>query len=124
MAFNLTVSNLHHHIAYHGSFRALSWGQISLIAFVSYVTLCSFLRFRRINKLRQRYPYPDRASLAHMTNEDAQIIVQNISSYEFPYFYDLSQRYALFRTYAVENIAKLLVSVSDLSKSDQAPKRH
>ncbi|KAG8424412.1 hypothetical protein J3458_001206 [Metarhizium acridum] len=59
-----------------------------------------------------------------MTNEDAQIIVQNISSYEFPYFYDLSQRYALFRTYAVENIAKLLVSVSDLNKSDQAPKRY
>ncbi|KJK78496.1 hypothetical protein H634G_06194 [Metarhizium anisopliae BRIP 53293] len=58
-----------------------------------------------------------------MTNEEAQVIVQNICSYEFPYFYDLSQRYALFRTYAVENIAKLLVSVSDLSKSDQSPKR-
>ncbi|KID79537.1 67 kDa myosin-cross-reactive antigen family protein, partial [Metarhizium brunneum ARSEF 3297] len=59
-----------------------------------------------------------------MTNEEAQVIVQNICSYEFPYFFDLSQQYALFRTYAVENIAKLLVSVSDLSKSDQSPKRY
>ncbi|KHO11526.1 C6 finger domain-containing protein [Metarhizium robertsii ARSEF 23] len=124
MAFNLTVSSFYHQVADHGSFRVLSWGQISLIAFVSYVSLCSFLRFRRVNKLRQRYPYPDRASLAQMTSEEAQVIVQNICSYEFPYFFDLSQQYALFRTYAVENIAKLLVSVSDLNKSDQSPKRY
>ncbi|KAK8932532.1 Mycophenolic acid synthesis protein B [Metarhizium anisopliae] len=97
MAFHLTVSSLYRQVADHGSFRVLSWGQISLIAFVSYFSLCSFLRFRRVNKLRQRYPYPDRASLAQMTNEEAQVIVQNICSYEFPYFYDLSQRYALFR---------------------------
>ena len=99
MEVNATTTHpVHHHVGgQHGLLSALSWGQLSLIAFISYATLCSYLRFQRINKLRQRYPYPDRASLAHMTNEDAQIIARNTSSYEFPYFYDLSQRYALFR---------------------------
>jgi hypothetical protein len=99
MTLNSTVTSAQHLASQHEPhiISALSWGQVSLIVFISYVTLCSYLRFQRINKLGQKYPYPDRASLACMTNEDAQAILQNTSSYEFPYFYDLSQRYALFR---------------------------
>lgn len=32
-----------------------------------------------------------------MTHADAQAIVYNVSSFEFPLFYDLALRYALFK---------------------------
>lgn len=79
---------------------SLSWTQILLACLVAYMTLCSYLRFQRINVTRKRFPYPDRASLSRMTNDHAQAIAKNIATLEFPYFYDLSQRYALFRVCA------------------------
>ncbi|TWU75808.1 hypothetical protein ED733_004262 [Metarhizium rileyi] len=97
MASNLTIPSSQHHGGQQEPLSVCPWGQVSLIAIIFYITLCSYCRFQRINKLCRQYPYPDRASLARMTNEHAQIIVHNLSSYEFPYFYDLSQRYALFR---------------------------
>ncbi|KPM42641.1 hypothetical protein AK830_g3933 [Neonectria ditissima] len=59
-----------------------------------------------------------------MTNQDAHEIAKNLIYLEFPLFYDLAVRLALFETYAVENIAKLLVAVSDLNKWDTLPKRY
>ncbi|KND88003.1 hypothetical protein TOPH_07382, partial [Tolypocladium ophioglossoides CBS 100239] len=101
----------------------LSWGAVALgLAFVACATACSLLRFRRLNDIRSRYKFPDRASLSRMTHADAQAIAYNVSSFEFPLFYDLALRYALFKTYAIENIAKLLFSASDLAKYNHAPK--
>ncbi|PNY20893.1 Uncharacterized protein TCAP_07311 [Tolypocladium capitatum] len=102
----------------------LQWTVALGLVFITYATACSLLRFRRLNDIRSRYNFPDRASFSRMTHADAQAIVYDISSLEFPLLYDLALRYALFKTYAIENIAKLLVSVSDLAKSDQAPKRY
>ncbi|KAF7562014.1 hypothetical protein G7046_g2117 [Stylonectria norvegica] len=59
-----------------------------------------------------------------MTNQEAYEISNSLIYLEFPLFYDLAVRLALFETYAMENIAKLLVAVSDLNKPDQAPKRY
>ncbi len=88
--------------------------------------------------------FPDRASLARMTVEDAQTIVKITATYEFPFSYDLALRFALFKvshekkkkpciywwmcadppqTYTVKNVAKTLASVSDFRKADAAPKR-
>ena len=79
-----------------------------------------------------------------MTIEEAQKITKNAMYYEFPIFYDLSLRFALLKvgisltlsslgyrleadpssqTYAVKNVAKTLVGVSDLAKDKNAPKR-
>ncbi|POR38739.1 Uncharacterized protein TPAR_01053 [Tolypocladium paradoxum] len=102
----------------------LSWAVGFGLFFVAYATVCSVLRFRRLNDIRSRYNFPDRASFSRMTHADAQAIIYTVFSFEFPLFYDLALRYALFKTYAIENIAKLLVSVSDLAKSSQAPKRY
>ncbi|KAF4975839.1 hypothetical protein FZEAL_7428 [Fusarium zealandicum] len=105
--------------------RPASWsGPVLLTALLGYVILCSLLRFRRINSLRSRYGFHERASLGGMTNQDAHEIVKNVFYFEFPLFYDLSVRLALFETYAVKNIAKLLVAVSDLNDREKAPKRY
>lgn len=74
-----------------------SWALTSLVTFVFYVGLCSALRYQRINRLRARYGFPDRASLARMSNQDAQEIMTITSTYEFPTFFDLSLRLAVFK---------------------------
>ncbi|KAI5465485.1 hypothetical protein BGZ63DRAFT_479229 [Mariannaea sp. PMI_226] len=102
----------------------LSWATLILVVVIGYISLCSLLRFRRINYLRTRYKFDNRASLARMTNQDAFEIARNVIYLEFPLFYDLATRLALFETYAVENIAKLLVAVSDLNKWNTLPKRY
>lgn len=62
-----------------------------------YVILCSSLRFRNEKAMAQRYHYPTRASLAKMTNDDAQQILMNILDYEFPLIYKLSLQFGLFK---------------------------
>lgn len=74
----------------------LSWPALILLGFTSYAALCSLFRFRRLQSVRARYGYTDRASLARMTNQDAHEISKNLIYLEFPLFYDLSVRLALF----------------------------
>lgn len=118
-----------------------SWSTYAVVGLVGYVTLCWALRFRRIKNLQSQLKFTDRASLSRMTIEEAQIIAKNAIYYEFPIFYDLSLRLALLKvgltpsntgpgeaepspqTYSVKNVAKTLVGVSDLAKTDRAPKR-
>lgn len=74
-----------------------SWRTILIVSSVSYVALCSLLRFRRINNVRSRYNFPDRESLSRMSNQEAHEILKVIVYFEFPTFYDLALRFALFR---------------------------
>lgn len=62
-----------------------------------YALLCASLRFRRINKMQSRLGYTDRASLSQMSNKDSREIVEQITQYEFPFFYDMSLRFGIFR---------------------------
>ncbi|KAH7252431.1 hypothetical protein BKA59DRAFT_161036 [Fusarium tricinctum] len=102
-----------------------SWsGSILLGLFVGYVALCSLFRFSRINSLRSKLGYHDRASLSRMTNQDAFEIASHMARFEFPLFYDLSIRLALFETYAVQPVAHVLYGGSDLASRSKAPKRY
>jgi hypothetical protein len=64
---------------------------------VGYASLCSALRFRRVNSFKAIYGFHDRESLSRMTNEQAHAIVKAAGSKEFPLFYDLALRVALFK---------------------------
>ncbi len=64
---------------------------------VAYVGLCSVLRFRFERAMRRKFNYPDRASMAHMTSDDAQAILQYIIQWEFPYMYNLAMQFAVFK---------------------------
>lgn len=80
------------------SLQPSSWssGPVLVGAFLGYAALCSIFRFRRINALQSRLGFHDRKSLSRMTNEEAHEIVRNLTNFEFPLFYDLSVRLALF----------------------------
>ncbi|TDZ28089.1 Mycophenolic acid synthesis protein B [Colletotrichum spinosum] len=95
---------------------------VALVA--GWVVICAGLRFKRINGLRKQLGYTDRASLAHMTNEDAQIILKNIIEFEFPKFYLLALQFAIFKTYAFETVSKLIVATKELADPKNAHKRY
>ncbi|RFU72813.1 c6 finger domain-containing [Trichoderma arundinaceum] len=100
------------------------WLLYSVAGATFYAILCSTVRFRRLNSMRKRFNFPDRESLSRMTNEDAQKIVHQMSTFEFPLLYDFSLRYAVFKTYAIDNVGNLLFKVSDLAKPAEASKRY
>lgn len=74
-----------------------SWVSVAVVGVLGYLTLCQALRFRHIKALQAQLNYPDRASLSRMTVHDAQKIINFLYYQEFPLFYDLSLRFALFK---------------------------
>lgn len=59
--------------------------------------LCSVLRYKHERAMLQRFGYIDRASMAKMTNDDAQKIMEYIITYEFPLLYKVSLQFAIFK---------------------------
>ncbi|QPH16155.1 hypothetical protein C2857_000727 [Epichloe festucae Fl1] len=100
----------------------LSWSTTCLFITLIYVATCFLLRFRSLSKVQSRFNFPDRASLSRMTGADAQAIIEHAYTYEFPLFFGLSLTYALTKTFAIQNIAKLLVT-SDFGRGSKI-RRH
>ncbi|KAG8407059.1 hypothetical protein J3458_020554 [Metarhizium acridum] len=101
----------------------LSRQAILLMTLILYVLTCSVLRFRSLRCMKSRFNFPDRASLAWMTGSEAQAIIEHAYTYEFPLFFGLSLTYAQMKTYAIQNIAKLLAATGNLSKQSKVSKR-
>ncbi|EFX02057.1 hypothetical protein CMQ_2106 [Grosmannia clavigera kw1407] len=96
-----------------------------LVAVVAgYVVLCSCVRFRFEKAMQRRFGYTDRASLARMTNDDAQAILQYIIQREFPQMYNLSLQFGIFKTYGFATVSKLLVATRALTDPQMAGKRY
>ncbi|XXH05333.1 hypothetical protein Hte_011758 [Hypoxylon texense] len=103
--------------------QSASWTQLLVPAGLAYLGLCRTLRFRREHALRRKFGYPDRASLARMTTEDAQQIIHFLSSWEFPLFNFLALEFGLFKTYGVESISRLLLATGNLTDPVKSLKR-
>ncbi|KAL8686601.1 MAG: hypothetical protein Q9224_005397, partial [Gallowayella concinna] len=58
-----------------------------------------------------------------MTDEDAFNIQENIAQLEFPFTFTKALQFALFRTYGIPSISKLLVATSQFSDVSTASKR-
>ena len=95
-----------------------------LVFCLAYVILVASFRNRRLRSTLAKHPYPTRISFASMTNEDAYLIQQGISELEFPFIFDKSLQFALFRTYGIPTISKLLVQTSQFSEESTATKRY
>lgn len=95
-----------------------------LLFCLSHLSVVAFLRYRRLHSTLVKYPYPTRTSFASMTNEDAYLIQQEISELEFPFTFEKSLQFALFRTYGIPSISKLLVQTSQFSEGNTASKRY
>ena len=59
-----------------------------------------------------------------MTNEDAFYIQQIIAELEFPFTFEKALQFALFRTYGIPSISKLLVETREFSQKGTATKRY
>ncbi|KIW12921.1 hypothetical protein PV08_08108 [Exophiala spinifera] len=102
------------------------WSRYLVPALVAYPFLCSFLRFRRIRALQAKYKYGTREhpSFEGMTVQEAHDIVDVLSDLEFPALYEKGMQFALFRTYGIPTISKLLAKTTQLSTGQNVGKRY
>lgn len=72
----------------------------------------------------ETFPYTTRASFASMTDSDAQQIQQVDAELEFPFTFEKALQFALFRSYGIPTVSKLLVATSQFSEPSTACKRY
>ncbi|TDZ61600.1 Mycophenolic acid synthesis protein B [Colletotrichum trifolii] len=94
-----------------------------LAVFTAHLLLVRFLRYRRRDDIQRRYPYKTREEMASMSLSDAAAIMRELSDREFPTIFYSSVSFALFKTYGIPTISKLLVATSQLSGDATASKR-
>ncbi|KAM3065133.1 hypothetical protein ACMFMG_006106 [Clarireedia jacksonii] len=102
----------------------VSYPTLSILLCVSYVLLVRLLRFSRVNSMTRKLGYTNRESFKRMTNEDAQTINSYLAELEFPKVYLSSLQFALFKTYGIPTISKLLVDTKQLSGEETVHKRY
>ncbi|KAH8731229.1 hypothetical protein GQ44DRAFT_699548 [Phaeosphaeriaceae sp. PMI808] len=94
-----------------------------LAVFVAYIAICRSLRFVRREHKHLHYPYKTREDFKNMTAEDAWQIVEYVQGLEFPWINTKALSFALFRTYGIPSISKLLCETQQLGKVEYAGRR-
>jgi hypothetical protein len=103
------------------SLRAASATTPSLkygLLLVAYMSLVRYLRYRRINSLLRKYPDP---TLPLRNLNVAKEVSAATGAYEFPYVNVISLEFALFKTYAIPSISKILAATKQFAA--ECPKR-
>ncbi len=123
---NITASLNEHYLFPNSSYLHLQQFPRNglLLLLLIYPLVATLLRYDRLRKTLKTFPYKDRASFASMTYDDAFRIQQEIAELEFPFTFTKALQFALFRTYGIPSISKLLVGTSQLSNEATAPKRY
>lgn len=101
-----------------------NWSSSTLLILLLYVLLASHLRNARQRSTLKAFPYTTRESFAQMTDNDAFEIQLIMTQLEFPFTFTKALQFALFRTYGVPSISKVLVATSQLSDIATASKRY
>ena len=101
-----------------------SWTHIYMLLLTLYPLICALLRKDRLRTTLQTFPYTTRRSFASMTDKDAMLIQQGIGELEFPFTFEKAIQFALFKTYGIPSISKLLVATSQFSEPSTACKRY
>ncbi|KAI5288822.1 hypothetical protein KEM54_004821 [Ascosphaera aggregata] len=90
-----------------------------------YLLIVQILRYRRCNAQLHKYRHcAERKTMGRMTTQEAWEIVNDTAKLEFPTSSLLALQFALFRTYGIPTISKLLVKTGQLGKSEHALKRY
>ncbi|KAG0098438.1 hypothetical protein BGZ93_000087 [Podila epicladia] len=82
------------------------------LAILGYMALVRSMRYRRINALLAKYPDP---TLPLRNLDIARECCSNINDLEFPFLNVTSLEFALFKTFAIPSISKVLVATKELS---------
>ncbi|KAE8377980.1 67 kDa myosin-cross-reactive antigen family protein [Aspergillus bertholletiae] len=96
---------------------------VGLVA--TYLALVACLRFQRLRRLHRQYrQYSTRQGMASMTDHDAWAIQKRILQLEFPSISLKALQFALFRTYGIPTISRLLLKTSQFSDPATSFKRY
>ena len=91
--------------------------------FLLYLLVVRLLRYRMQSYLASLYD-ADRSKWPSMPISTAQNILLKLSSREFPFTFQKALEFALFRTYGIPSISKLLVKTAQFANPATAPKRY
>ncbi|KAI2733497.1 hypothetical protein CBS147332_512 [Penicillium roqueforti] len=91
---------------------------------IAWPVVTTSLRFQRLRKLHKQYAYPTRESMSKMTDEEAFQIQKQVAQLEFPFIFIKSLQFALFRTYGIPSISRLLAKTTQFSNPDTSLKRY
>ncbi|KAF5347780.1 hypothetical protein D9756_010264 [Leucocoprinus leucothites] len=91
-------------------------------AFLGYLTVVRMLRFKRYRDIHRKYQkkYEERT----LTPEEAQKVMFVSAGYDMPLVLNYSLAFALFKTYAIPSISKLLAATKQLKSSETVSKRY
>ncbi|KAF8883027.1 hypothetical protein BD779DRAFT_1444405 [Infundibulicybe gibba] len=92
------------------------------IPLIGYLCVVRFCRWRKYYAIHQKYQtkYQDET----LTPEEAQEIVHVSAFYDMPFLLNYALAFALFKTYAVPSISKLLIATNELGNQDRVSKRY
>lgn len=97
-----------------------------LAGLIAYTSLCHAVRFGRIKALQRKYGFGTsaRPDFSSMTDQEAYEIQTEVAEVEFPALFEKGLQLALFRTYGIPSISKLLVQTAQLSTTENVGKRY
>ncbi|KAI4164667.1 MAG: hypothetical protein LQ342_001641 [Letrouitia transgressa] len=100
------------------------WSNYYLLLLLLYPLLATFLRHDKLRSMLETFPYTSRRTFADMTDTDAFEIQLVLAELEFPFTFEKALQFALFRTYGIPSVSKLLVSTAQFSSAATASKRY
>ncbi|RAL58605.1 hypothetical protein DID88_003965 [Monilinia fructigena] len=115
---SLPTQNTSSSILYHLSATSI------LLFLATYILTVRYFRYARRDSMVKEFGYSTRESLKSMKNTDAQKIIGYLGELEFPTFNMISLQFALFKTYGIPTISRLLVETRQFSTSETASKRY
>ena len=92
-----------------------------ILVLFAYLVLIRSLRYRRVRKTEAQWA---KRPWERMTADEASDIVLQLQELEFPATYLKALQFALFRSYGIPSISKLLAQTAQLSKAEHAGKRY
>ncbi|KAF8937114.1 hypothetical protein EDD21DRAFT_363861 [Dissophora ornata] len=81
---------------------------------LAYMALIRHLRFKRINALLKKYPDP---TLPLRDYQVAKEVAGVVNDFEFPFLVEVSLEFALFKTYAIPSISRILAATKQFTAS-------
>ncbi|KAF3047896.1 hypothetical protein E8E11_009537 [Didymella keratinophila] len=96
---------------------------IAVAVIGGYIALCKGLRYSRRDSEEARRPYKTREGFKKMTAEEAWDIIRYVQSCEFPWMSKKAMSFALFKTYGIPTISKLLCETQQLGREQYAGRR-
>ncbi|KAI0444897.1 hypothetical protein F4803DRAFT_510222 [Xylaria telfairii] len=92
------------------------WRVWTLTAVVGYVILCTTLRHSQKRAMEEKFNYRGRPSLATITLKDAHAIQTWLAEQQFPSAFSAAIFFALFKTYSIPSISRLLATTRQFGK--------